>query len=252
MVASILWAAGIALESLILLRFLRCRLFRHFPHFFVYMAVAWISTVALLPLYHSAAYTNAYWALEFLGLLAGFGVLLELLEKSLEPYAGAKRFATAVLAGIFAVLFSYCAYKVTIAPPGSVYESFPSLELDFRTVQALALTGFLALIAYYRIDVGKNLKGITFGFGLYIGSIVLSHAIRAYAGQSFDSAWEVIQPYTFLIALLIWTWALWSYAPAPVPHRTPDGGGDYEDLARRTRERVQAMRAEIGRAEGND
>ena len=82
--ASILWAAGIALESLILLRFLKCRLFRHFPLFFAYIALVWSSNLILLPFYRSSAYTNAYWALEFLALLAGFGVVLELIQKSFE------------------------------------------------------------------------------------------------------------------------------------------------------------------------
>jgi hypothetical protein len=249
MAASILWAAGIALESLILLRFLKCRLFRHFPLFFAYMALVWSSTLILLPLYRSSAYANAYWALEFLALLAGFGVLLELIQKSFEGYAGAKRFSTAVLTAMFAVLFAYCIYKVAIAPPGTVYENFSDLERDFRAVQALALTGFLVVIAYYRIDVGKNLKGIVCGFGLFVGSIVLSNALRGYAGPSFNAAWNVIQPYTYFVALLIWVVALWSYAPAPAPDRTIESGGDYEIFARETKKRLGVIRAEVGRAE---
>jgi hypothetical protein len=249
MADSILWAAGIALESLILLRFLKCRLFRHFPLFFVYMAVVWISTLVLLPLYHASAYTNAFWALEFLGLLAGFGVLLELVQKSLEGYAGAKNFSTVVLAGMFAILFAYCIYKVAIAPPGTEYENFSDLERDFRAVQALAMAGFLVVISYYRIDVGKNLRGIASGFGLFVGSVVLSNALREYAGSSFNAAWEVIQPYTYFVALLIWVVALWSDAPAPPPDRTFESGGDYEILARETKKRLSAIRAEVGRAE---
>ena len=249
MAASILWAAGIALESLILLRFLKCRLFRHFPLFFAYMVIVLSSTLILLPLYHSAAYTNAYWAQEFLGLLAGFAVLLELIQVSFEGYAGAKRFSTAVLTAMFAVLIVYCIYKVAIAPPGKVYENFSDLERDFRAVQALALAGFLAVIAYYRIDIGKNLKGIVCGFGLVVGSIVLSDALRGYAGRSFDTAWAVIQPYTYFVALLIWVIALWSYAPAPAPDRTFESGGDYKIFARETKKRLRAIRADVGRAE---
>ena len=88
MVTSILWSAGFALESLILLRSLKGRFFRHYPVFFVYMALVWTTSVALLPAYDSAAYANTYWAMEFLTLLAGFAVLLELVQKSFRPVRG--------------------------------------------------------------------------------------------------------------------------------------------------------------------
>ena len=251
MAASILWAVGIALESLILLRFLKCRLFRHFPLFFAYIALVWTSNAVLVPIYriHYAAYPDTFWALQFLSLLAGFGVLLELIQKSFAAYAGAKEFATAVVVGMFVILAAYFAYRLVVTPGASATKNFSDLELDFRAVQALALVGILTVIAYYSIDVGRNLRGIISGFGLYVGSVILSHAIRAYAGPAFKAGWEIIQPYAYLVSLVIWVVALWSYAPGPIPDRTLESGDDYEVFARETKERLGAIRAEVGRVE---
>ena len=39
MATSLLWIAGVVLELVILFRFLKCRLYAHYPFFFAYMAI---------------------------------------------------------------------------------------------------------------------------------------------------------------------------------------------------------------------
>jgi hypothetical protein len=252
MVTWILWTAGFALESVILLRFLTCKLYRHYPLFFAYMALVWTSSIILWPIYriHPAAYANSFWALQFLTLLAGFGVAFELVQKTFQNYPGAKAFATVVVVMMFAILCGYFSYKLLATEPSSAGETFSDLERDFRVLQVIVLAGTLVVISYYRIDIGRNLKGIISGFGLYVGSTILSQAIRTYAGPSFDRGWQTIQPYTYFIALLIWVLALWSYAPVPIPELSLGLEHDYEALAHRTKERLGAIRADVGRAEG--
>jgi hypothetical protein len=251
MVTWILWTAGLALESVILARFLRSKLYRHYPLFFSYMSLVWLSSVILLPIFriYPDAYTNSYWALQFLTLLAGFGVMLELVQKSFQNYPGAKAFATVVLVMMFVILCGYFSYKVLAAQMPSTNETFSELERDFRVLQAIVLAGILVVISYYRIDIGRNLKGIVSGFGLYVGNTILSQAIRTYAGPSFDRGWETIQPYTYFVALLIWVVTLWSYAPVPLPESPLGLVHEYDALARRTKERLGAIRADVGRTE---
>ncbi len=96
---SLLWIAGIVLESVILFRFLKHRLYAHYPFFFAYLVVVWSSEMALWPIYrsHYASYSQFFWADQFLNLLAGFGVLFEIARKSFQRYPGARTFATAVV-----------------------------------------------------------------------------------------------------------------------------------------------------------
>src|ERR1700722_11840243 len=106
---SLLWIAGVALESVILLRFLKRRLYAHYPFFFVYLVVVWSGEIALWLIYryHFASYSRFFWADQFLALLAGFGVLFEIVRKSFQRYPGARTFATSVLAIMFAVLLCF-------------------------------------------------------------------------------------------------------------------------------------------------
>src|ERR1700756_439785 len=118
MAASLLWIAGIVLESVILFRLLKCRLFAHYPFFFAYMAVVCSLSIALWPIYqfHYVSYPKFFWAKQFLNLLAGFGVLFEIVRKSFQRYPGARNFATTVLAAMFAILCGYFAFRLLPLP----------------------------------------------------------------------------------------------------------------------------------------
>ena len=60
MATSLLWIAGIVLELVILFRFLKCRLYAHYPFFFAYMAiVCFFSVVALAHLPLSSGFVSA-------------------------------------------------------------------------------------------------------------------------------------------------------------------------------------------------
>jgi len=252
MAASLLWLSGIALESLILWRAWRCGISRRYPLFCTYLTIVLVSSASLWPVYHYyyySLYSSYFWVKEFLGLLAGFAVLFEIVQRSFEEYPGARRIATGVVVAMFVILCGYFVYQVATDPLPNASENFADLKRDFRAMQALALGGVVALILYFRIDVGRNLRGIIAGLGLYVGSTILSDTLRGYAGPSFDAAWEVIQPYTYLIALLIWTLTLWSYAPAPLPDPPAENRSDYEALARGTKEALETMRAAVKKAE---
>jgi hypothetical protein len=242
--------AGIVFELLILFRFLKCRLFAHYPFFFTYLIVVCSSSIALYPIYqlHSALYPQFFWAKQFLNLLAGFGVLFEIVRKSFQKYPGARAFATTVLVAMFAILCGYFVFRLL---PSAAFtsEGFSSLERDFRAVQALTLCGVLIVVSYYRIDLGRNLLGITVGLGLYVGSTIVSHELRGYLGPAFNAGWNTIQPYTYFVSLLIWTFALWSYAPAAAPDMPAEINESYEALARQTQQALGTMRAAVSKVD---
>ena len=248
MATSLLWIAGIALELVILFRFLRSRLFAHYPFFFAYMAIVCFFSIALSPIYqyHRALYPQFYWMSEFLSLLAGFAVLFEIVQKSFQKYPGARKFATTVLLMTFAILCGYFVFRLLPSSP-TTYEGFSGLEKDFRVIQALTLCGVLIVVSYYRIDVGRNLLGIMAGLGLYVGSTIVSPQLRSYVGPAFNAGWDAIQPYAYLASLLIWTFALWSYAPAGTPEIPPEIDDGYEAFARQTQHALGTMNAAVSK-----
>lgn len=247
---SVLWIAGIALESVILFRFLKNRLYAHYPFFSAYLVVVWSWEMALWPIYRFdyASYSQFFWVDQFLNLLAGFGVLFEIVRKSFQRFPGARTFATTLVAAMLAILCGYFVFRL-LSSSTYASEGFSDLERDFRAIQALALCGVLVVISYYRIDVGRNLFGIIGGLGLYVGSTILSHELKSYVGAGFNAAWSVIQPYAYLLSLIIWVFTLWSYAPAGAPEIPPEIDDGYEAFARQTQHTLGTMKAAVSKAD---
>jgi hypothetical protein len=83
--------------------------------------------------------------------------------------------------------------------------------------------------------MGRNVKGILNGYGLFIASCVVTLTLRASIGRQFQASWVLIQPLCYTAVLLIWCGSLWNYSPAAALESRPKIEEDYEALARVTR-----------------
>jgi len=228
-------AAGLSITFVGMLRGLVGGLVLRYSFFYAYLLSTFVGNALVVIFWslHSASIDRWYWVLQFLTLLIGCGIILEIFRHALSPYGGAEKFATAVglvtLGGVFCFAFLYR----VLAPPSS--QALFELERNVRTVQAILLFGILAVVSYYGIPLGKNLKGLIVGYGLYIVTSLAALAIRAYAGPRFNATWNVVQPLSFVVSLGIWLVAFWSYHPNPAPDPGIPLEDDYEALAKRTR-----------------
>jgi len=171
-----------------------------------------------------------------------------LFRRVLSGYPGAERFARVLSIVVFVsvCVFSFVYPSFSASP--TMAASVIGFERDIRTVQAIFLCVILMIILRYRIDPGKNVMGMMIGYGLYIFVSLVSLAVRAYAGRAFDDVWRFVQPFSYNACLLVWAYALWSYAPGPAPDPRIALETDYEALAAGTREAVGAMRSYLGRS----
>jgi hypothetical protein len=181
--------------------------------------------------------------------MIGCGLMLEIFKHVLAPYPGAERFAMAVALVTFGAIFCFALLYQFFAPNWSS-EKGTSIELErnVRTVQAIFLFGIFAVISYYQILVGRNLKGMISGYGLYVGTSLVVLAFRAYAGHPLEAASNIIQPLSYDLSMLIWLVALWSYHQNPVPDPAIHLEEDYEALAARTKRTLVAMRSHLTKA----
>jgi hypothetical protein len=243
----IVLCSGLLLQLGILLRGLRGKLLAGYSFFYAYVFSTFAATTLALVLWRVAlaSFQRSYWILQFATLLIGCGIILEIFRHVLSPYRGAEKFAMAVGLFIFAAVFCFAiGYRLIVPSPGrTLFE----LERNVRTVQAILLFGILVVVSYYRIPLGKNIKGMIAGYGLYIVTSLSTLAIRAYAGPQFNNTWNVIQPLSFDASMTIWLVALWSYQPNPAPDPGVPLEEDYEVLARRTRRALVAMRSHLTR-----
>jgi len=244
------WGVGFSLRIVILLRGPLSRTLTNFPFFYAYILSTTVGdlVVRLAWIANPEAYQKTYWPTQLLTLVIGCGIILEIFKHVLAPYPGAERFATAIALVTFGAIFCFALAYRFLGPTSASKGTLIELERDLRTVQAILLFGILAVISYYRIPMGKNLKGMIGGYGLYIGTSLVSLAFRSYAGHAFEAAWNIIQPSSYDISLLIWLVALWSYRPNPVPDPSIHLEEDYEVLAARTKRALGTMRSRLAKA----
>ncbi len=237
MFPSMIWLAGIVLESLLLFRSLRTRLVVKYPFFYAYSGAVLLMAILLL---FPSLYHRWYWGTQFFTLILGYGILLEILNHALAPYPGAERFARMAGLAAFGLITCFAVLFPLIRSRWSVASTMHELERDLRTVQAVFIFALLAVISYYRIALGKNMKGMIGGYGLYVGTSLMSLALGSYSARLFGEASRIFRPLTFDISLIIWVVALWTYSRDPAPESGIRLEGDYEALVARTR---SAMRS---------
>ena len=244
-----IWSLGIVLEGLILLRGLQGRFVSKYPFFYSYSGCVLFVSILTYFIYaeNSASSGMWYWGAQLVSLIFGYGILLEIFNHVLSPYPGAERLARVAGFVVFGAIFCFSlAYPVIHSqwsPAGTMVE----LERNLRTVQAIFLCGLSCVISYYAIAIGKNMKGMIAGYGLYIATSLVSLALRSYAGIRFDEIWKVVQPLSYDVSLLVWVAALWSYQSNPVAERSIQLEADYEACVAKTRSLLGGMRSSLGK-----
>ncbi|HTV59813.1 MAG TPA: hypothetical protein VMJ93_13165 [Verrucomicrobiae bacterium] len=248
MLTTVLWWAGPVLEIALIVRAVQKGLFLRYPIFFSYLA--WVALVDclrnLVYFYDRPSYDPVYWSTQFLSLIIGYGVILEILRLTLTRYPGAARLARFLVVFIFAAIFAYVGFQALTSPYWSPGSTHSALERDLRGAQVAVLAGILGVIGYFRIPLGKNLKGLISGFGLFLASSVITLATWSYQLTGFSKIWFVVQPLIFLVCLLIWTFTMWSYHPNPRAQFEGELEG-YLEYAASARAALSAVRTNLGK-----
>jgi len=249
MVNAIISLAGPALQFAILCRGFWVGLLRRYPIFYSYLGFVFLVDIIRYTALHviPGDYKAAYWATQFPTLIVGYGVLLEIAGKTLQPYAGADRIVRKFIWALFIAVFLFVGFQSKTVAHWSPAATYGELERDIRAVEVLVLVGALAIIRYYGISLGKNMRGIIQGYGLFLAVSVVSPALRSYAGASMDLVWQHAQSYSYLASLAIWLNALWNYDPNPRPEEPGPTGSDYKPNALKTKALLEEMRSYVGR-----
>lgn len=240
---------GIFLECVLLFRGVRSRLFSAFPIFYSYLAFVLIQSFFLLAVMHTAGYALLYWESQSLALIIGSLVIFEIYRVGLRQYAGTAKIARNLLSLVFALTIS----KVIVNQwnSGTVWglaATTAELERNLRIVQACALLALVIALLLYRIPIGRHLKGILTGYGLFVVSCVIQLSLLSYLGVSFQKTWTYLQPFSYVIFLVIWTVALWSPVKQEIiePSEPPTDG--YSRLAQSTQQDLEKIRLGLGKA----
>jgi hypothetical protein len=246
----IVWIIAAALELLILVRAFLGRTLTKYPFFYLYLSCVLAADVTRYIVYRSYAssYQNWYWVTEFICVILGYGVLLEIIEEGLRRFEGVRKIARNVGLAILGAVVCLGTIQAMFRIYFSAVLTSIEVERNLRFAELIILACALVAFVYYRIPITRNLKGIIFGYGLFVGIEVMDQATRSFLGQPFHEDFSVIRSYSFAVALVIWTAALWSLSPNPSSAEPKPTEADYHSFALRTRESIGDMRSHLERA----
>jgi hypothetical protein len=124
------------------------------------------------------------------------------------------------------------------------------LEKGFRLAQSLPLLGLAGAVLHYRIPLGKNLKGMFVGHGLYLTVSLVTLAVKVHCEPAFSRVLAAVQPFSYVIALSICTIASWTYHPNPVLQATRELGISSKALSTQSKGRDKAIRFRLPKVAG--
>jgi hypothetical protein len=239
---------GLLTEGVILVRSIQGKSFARYSLFYTYVASVLVISTFLYVISIARPSLNVafYWPAQFITLALGCGVIFEISRHVFAQHVSLNRFVRWIMAMTFGMIFLLVAIHAFLLPGWNPAVNTADLERDLRLAEAVALLTIVLLTQYYGIEIGKNMKGMILGFGVYVGASVISLTLRLFVGIRFDPAWTIIQPSSYVAALLIWAVALWSYEPAPAMPPAPTDA-DYQRLAGRTRQVLGSIQEHLDR-----
>jgi len=250
MLTQTLWWTTNALMGFLVFRSLRGRFFWKYLIFYIYLSHVLALELVRFLIYdfRPKAYGNFYWHTEFLSVAIGYCVIWEIYDRALESYPGPLRMARLLVTATF-VLVVAKVFSTAVSDSGWVLaEGVGELERNLRTVQAVLLVVVLAVVSYYMIPIGRNLRGIILGYGFYIGALVVINTVWSRFGDTMHLWLKYFQPTAWLVTLLFWSATLWSYHPNPKPEKEIEIERDYELMATRTALNIAKARGYLVRA----
>jgi len=250
MVTQTLWWAGNALIGLLLVRSVAGKFCTKYRWFYIYLSYVLFESIFRFCFYilSPSLFPMFYWYSQFLSVALGYGVIWEIYRQALADYPGVARLARKVLLVVFIVVVAKVLVNALSGPIWSPGKTSAELERIFRSIQAVLLVVLVGLLVYYAIPTGRNLKGMILGYGFFIGTRVISLTVHAPLGDRSQLSSQYVQPFSYLVTLLIWCSTMWSYQANPRPGAEVEIERDYELVAARTIRLVAHVRAYLLRA----
>src|SRR6267143_5808870 len=238
------WTANSAI-ILLLARSTQGKFYRRYPTFYFYVGSVLIVSLLRFAVFtfRPSSYPAFYWYTQYFAATVGYAVILEIYSQIFKKYRGAVRIANGLLLCILAAVI----LKIVAGagsgsgwPPGN---TMAALERDMRALQSVLLFVIIALLAYYKVPIGRNVIGIVGGYSFYVATSVMALGFGSLPGFGSRPAWRSALPIAYLATLMIWSFALWSYHANPEPGPESKIERDYKYLSEQTRRILSRARS---------
>jgi len=208
------------LEALLVWRLWRGGAIRRYPCLCGFVCYDLVRTPALLLVHHFwiARFSSAYLATDVSALFWQFLVFCEIVRSLFLPNSALRRVAwnafLAVEGFAFPAILALVWGQMSFASP---FKSVPSVFEQYSSLcQALLLLTLAALTRYYRVTLGRNIRGVVFSLGpnLLVNAAALA-SYQLFRDIDIIRALEMVPAVAFTGMIAAWLWALWEYSPSP-------------------------------------
>jgi hypothetical protein len=213
------------LAGVVLLRGMVTHALRRFPLFYSYLTYVFCGSVVMYSVYwfDRPEYASAYWFYFLVSILVEFAVLVEISDHIFQRLPALRQVGRAMAIAISAILMLFYILPVIIWSSGR-RPALLGFELRSSVTKAIILVVLFMAARHYRSELGKNLAGLMLGFSIYLGvDVANTAAVKAFHAMYSNIYWAMA-PLSFALALLVWTIALWNYAPVPTSGTPPVAG----------------------------
>lgn len=215
----ILPCSAVLVEVLVLWRVSKGRMWYRYPYVALYVGFDLIGNILLFPIsrYKPDWFAAAFWGGQSVSMFLRFLVNWEFFRgifgrPSVLRDIGYKVLVAVELIGLPAILYLGWSQESSVH---YVYlHVSPVVEQYLSVVQALLLLTPAAVARYYSLTLGRNVRGLGLGFGLYVLVRAMNFAsLQAFRG--FVPYWRFLAPASLIAMMVVWLWGFWDYAPSP-------------------------------------
>jgi hypothetical protein len=246
--------ADLCLEFAVLFIAFRRRLQTQLPIFSTYLILVTISEimgwwVSFTPWFYSDRYLYVYWSYQFILSLLRLLTIAEIARRSLRGYPAVWTFGWRVLLATGLLLLSWTAYSATQSRH-HIRRFVAVGGQRFELMQAILLLVLLLLGAYYRVQISQLYRSILIGICIYSAVQVANNQILFLNQLPADSIFGYIRRSSFLVALVIWTYAVWRWGASKQTEPQPITQTVYDDLAPQVHDHLRDLNDKLANLVG--
>lgn len=200
---------GVALEAFLLLHQFVKGLWRRYPFFTVFLLFILLRDVGLFAVswWKPEWFVQFFWRTETVSAFSRFFINWEFIRTVFPKHSKLHTVAWKCLCavGVFALPW------IALLTWGQVSSAFyilrfPSFEQYLSLCQAILLLAPAFVAFYYRLGIGRHMRGMGLGFGIYV-SVCAANFAGFSAFPRFYSVGRFIPPVASVLMFVIWLWA---------------------------------------------
>jgi len=205
----ILWAVNSGVGAVLLVLLVVRKNYRVFPAFSAYLMLnLGVGALALL-IYHRWGFSSWFswriaWGMQGAVVCARALAVAEVCRRVLGRYRGIWALAWRILLGCAVLVLVYSSLAAGHDSRLALVAADRALELAIATV----VVGALLFARYYDVQVRAVEFSLALGFCFYSSFNVLNNTILEHYLRRYEALWNPLGMFVFLVALLVWIWAL--------------------------------------------